>query len=261
MKISELKKEAIAKLSGKWGKAAGIYIVVTLLSFGLTLVPSLIPQQSVAFLINLLISIISFSFSYGLLASMIKLSRTEKVDLMDFVPLGLKNLFKIIKLYLLMILKLWLPILLYVGSAIAIGFSAYVMATGSVTTGLAYFIASCAILVVACILFIVKSLLYSLAFYLLYDNPNAKTKELLNKSAELMKGKRVKFVLTEFSFLGWLLLIVLASALSVAVLPVLTPILLLVGTTILSPYMTFTLINFYEHVAGINDVKAEAVSE
>ncbi len=259
MKISELKKDAIAKLSGKWGKAAGIYLVVTILSFALTLIPGFAGESTtVALILNLLISILSMGFSYGLLVSMLKLSRTEKVDIMDFVTIGLKNLVKIIKLYLLMILKLWLPILLYFVSAVLIGIAAYTVAAGE-SYGLVFLIVSCILLVVACILFILKSLLYSLQFYLLHDNPSATSKEILNKSAELMKGKRAKYILTEFSFLGWIFLVLIAGILSSAILPLLTPVLILAGTTILSPYMSFTLINFYEKAAGISDVKEEIV--
>ena len=93
----------------------------------------------------------------------------------------------------------------------------------------------------------------------MHDNPEATTNELLNKSAELMKGYRVKYILTEFSFFGWLLLVIVATLLSTAILPILAPFLVLAGTMILSPYMSFTLINFYEKVAGINDVKVENV--
>ncbi len=259
MKISELKKEALVKLSGKWGKAAGIYIVVTLISFGMALIPNVSTSAAVVFLLNLFISLVSFAFSYGLLASMIKLSRTEKVDLMDFVTIGLKNIWKIIKIYLVMILKLWLPILLYIVAAVLIGVSAYMLAA-SEANALIYMLASCILLIVSCILFIVKSLLYSLQFYLLYDNPNAKAGEILNKSAELMKGNRMKYLLTELSFLGWVILVVFASVLAAPILPILSPILMLVGTLILSPYMSFTLINFYEDVAGISDVQ-EVVAE
>ena len=260
MKISELKKEAIAKLSGKWGKAAGIYLLVTLLSFGLTFIPSLSGDAIAVLILNLLVSIISFAFSYGLLASMIKLSRTEKVDIMDFVTIGLKNIFKIIKIYLLMVLKLWLPILLYLVGGFLTGVAAYIAGTGN-PNGFIYLIGAFAFLFFACIYFIVRSLLYSLPFYLLYDNPNAKTNDLLNKSAEIMKGNRFKLVLTEFSFFGWALLIILVFILSAPIAPAISLILLLAGSIVLSPYVHFTMIRFYEHAAGINDVKAEIITE
>lgn len=258
MKITELKKDAIAKLSGKWGKAVGIYLVVTILSFVLTLIPSLAGAGFFAFILNLLISILSAIFTYGLLVSMIKLSRSEDVAIMDFVTIGLKNIVKIIKVYLLTIVKLWLPILLYLVGCFTLGVASVLIVTGE-TAALTLLIASLVVCLIASILFIVKSLLYSLSFYLMHDNPEATTNELLNKSAELMKGYRVKYILTEFSFLGWLLLVIVATLLSTAILPILAPFLVLAGTMILSPYMSFTLINFYEKVAGINDVKVENV--
>lgn len=259
MRISELKRDAISELSGKWGKAIGINFIVMLLTFGLTLIPSFAGEGIVAFLVNLLISLITFSFSYGVLASMIKLSRTEKVDLMDFVTIGLKNLVKVIKIYLLMLLKLWFPILLYI---VAVGILVYSMYASisnliSATLILGLLALSAILIIVSCILYVIKALLYSLVFYLLYDNPNATTKELLNKSAELMKGNRLKILLTELSFIGWIFLTLVAFVLVAIAVPLACPLVIIIASLVLSPYISFTLINFYERLAGISDVKVE----
>lgn len=258
MKISELKKDAIAKLSGKWGKAVGIYLIFALLSFGLSFVPSFAAEDSIlAFVLNVLMSLLMSAFSYGVLASMIKLSRTENVDLMDFVTVGLKNIVKVIKISLLTFLRLWLPILLYVISIGTLGYTIYAMSanTISTTTILGLLIGSIILTLVSFIMYYVQSLLYALSYYLLFDNPNAKTKELLNKSKELMSGKRPKYFLVGLSFFGWMLLMFAVTVLLAFVFPLACPLVVLISFLILMPYIDFSYINFYEDVAGISDVK------
>lgn len=259
MKISELKKDAIAKLSGKWVKAIGIYLVFTLLTFGLSFVPSFATDNTIlALILNILMSLLMSAFSYGVLASLLKLSRTEKVDLMDFVTVGLKNIVKVIKIILLTILKLWLPILLYIITIGILSYTIFAMSTNTIstTTVIWLILGSIILTLISLIVYYIQSLLYSLSYFLLFDNPNAKTKEILNKSKELMLGKRSKYFLVGLSFFGWILLMLILTILLAFVFPLACPLVVLISYLVLMPYIEFSYINFYENVAGISNVKS-----
>ena len=78
-------------------------------------------------------------------------------------------------------------------------------------------------------------------------------------TAELMKGKKLKFVGLVFSFFGWLLLCGLVGGFASAFNSVLGTIVTYAGSLLLTPYMTFSEIGFYEDVAGISDVAPTTV--
>lgn len=60
--------------------------------------------------------------------------------------------------------------------------------------------------IVATIWLYVKSLSYSLSMFILKDNNELSSKEIVEKSAELMKGNRWKFVWLSITFIGWIIL-------------------------------------------------------
>lgn len=80
-----------------------------------------------------------------------------------------------------------------------------------------------------------KGLYYALAQFIAYDNPNMTGKEIVQKSEELMKGNRGKLFILNLSFIGWAILASLTLG---------------IGMLWLLPYMTVTLVCFYEMLAG-----------
>jgi uncharacterized membrane protein len=80
---------------------------------------------------------------------------------------------------------------------------------------------------------IIKSLGYSMAFYIMYDNPEIKPLEALKKSQIMMKGYKGKLFLLQLSFIGWALLCVLTFG---------------VGYFWLYPYINLSMANFYENL-------------
>ena len=87
MTISELKKDAKSRLSGKLGKAVGINVIYFIISFILQLIGNKIETDSLKSVYLIIVAIITLPLSYGILASMIKLSRGENVT----VILSYKN--------------------------------------------------------------------------------------------------------------------------------------------------------------------------
>ena len=83
----------------------------------------------------------------------------------------------------------------------------------------------------------IKSLLYALSIYIAYDNPQLTAKESVRKSKSLMKGNRGSYFILGLSFIGWAILSILTLG---------------IGILWLFPYMTISLICFYEYLSNNN---------
>ena len=94
------------------------------------------------------------------------------------------------------------------------------------------------------IFFIRKVMLYALTFYVAVKNEGIEAKEAVLESERLMNGNRGRFFCLILSFIGWSILIGFVSAL-LALIPFLGTIASYVGTIILMPYMTFSILAFY----------------
>lgn len=80
---------------------------------------------------------------------------------------------------------------------------------------------------------IIKSLSYSMAFYVLADNPQMSAMEALNESKEIMKGHKWEFFVLNLSFILWILLGAITFGL---------------GFIYVMPYMRATTANFYNSI-------------
>lgn len=87
-----------------------------------------------------------------------------------------------------------------------------------------------------CIPGIVKMFAYSMAPYILADNPNMTARESLRASKELTKGKKGELFYIHLSFIGWMIL----SSITLGIL-------LLVWV---APYYNATLAAFYKEAKG-----------
>ena len=95
----------------------------------------------------------------------------------------------------------------------------------------------------------VKSLLYVLAYYIAVDNEDMTPKEIVEMSENLMKGNRGRYFCLMLSFIGWFLLIYLATVIiGFASLFILTSIVFNIGVAILTPYIIFASLSFYEQM-------------
>lgn len=248
MTISELKKEAKVKLTGKWVKAILITTVFLIIMGIIEVVNTLIDNNALKFIYSLVTMIINLPFSYGLTASLIKLSRDEEVGVLDFITLGLQTFKKIWNVFFSTLLRVLLPVILFFAS---ICFFAVTIAQ-SIISGESspLLILSIVLFIAAIIYYIVKLLSYQLTSYILYDNPDASGKEIVLKSAELMKGNKWKYIGLGLSFIGWYLLIYIAFGILMNINAILGSIVVFVGAILLSPYISISTINFYEDLAN-----------
>jgi uncharacterized membrane protein len=78
---------------------------------------------------------------------------------------------------------------------------------------------------------IVKSFSYSMAYFILKDNPNMSALDAITASRKMMNGYKGKLFCLYLSFIGWALLCVLTLG---------------IAYLWLSPYVTLSVANFYE---------------
>lgn len=92
---------------------------------------------------------------------------------------------------------------------------------------------------------IIAALRYSLAYFVLNDNPEMGAMEALRKSKELMQGQKGKLFLLYLSFIGWWFLSMFT---------------LFIGLLWLAPYMQVSLANFYEDVKNAHEQAPQAAA-
>jgi uncharacterized membrane protein len=80
---------------------------------------------------------------------------------------------------------------------------------------------------------IIKGISYSMAFFILYDNPDMKPRRALKESIRMMKGYKGKYLGISLSFIGWILLGIVTLG---------------IGYLWLYPYIYMTIANFYENL-------------
>lgn len=80
---------------------------------------------------------------------------------------------------------------------------------------------------------IVKSFAYSMAYYVLAENPELTAREALNKSKEIMNGHKMELFILQLSFIGWAILGALTFG---------------IGFIWIMPYISATTANFYNSI-------------
>lgn len=240
MTLSEMRVEARKSLAGKWGKAALLALVFSLIVGAISWILSLIPVVG-----SIAQFVIELPITYGFIVSMIKLKRGEEVGYVDFLTNGFKAFTKVWTIIGNTIIKMIIPIVLTVVCYILIGVGfGMLFAYSTASAGQALIIIGSIALIPVSIWATVKGLLYSLTLFLLYDNENMSGKDIVEESERLMKGNRVRFFFLPFTFLGWAILACLTLG---------------IGSLWLTPYMAVTTVVFYESLAGNKSTTEKAV--
>lgn len=247
MTSSQLRTEARESLKGKWGKAALMTLVYSIIVWVINFILSFIPGIG-----GIISAVISLPISYGFLVSFMKLKRNEEVNYVDFLSLGFTNFGKVWGVFGNMILKLIIPIVLVVIFVILMVFTgvgtAIDSSLNSYSTPFSGLLIISLIGYIASVLYLtVKGYLYTLAYYILYDNPDKTGKEIVEESERLMNGNRWSFFWLGLTFIGWSIL----SAFT-----------LYIGLLWLLPYVLVSYVAFYESLAGSkNDIEATPIQE
>ena len=231
MLASEIRANARRALQGKWGKGALIVLTYLLIMLAISWVLSLF-----SFIGQIIDFIIAVPISYGIITSFIKLKRGEEVTYTGFLSEGFSKFGRAWGVYGNTILKMIVPVILIIAFFMLNTYSfstSIILSSSSSSSGLTLF-ATIGI-VISIIYASVKSLLYSLTYYILYDNPNMTGKEIVEESERLMRGNRWNYVWLTLTFIGWTIL----SAFT-----------FYIGFFWLIPYISVSTVCFYETLAG-----------
>ena len=256
MKISELKKEAKVKLAGTFKLAISINLIHLLITLALTYLAQRF-DNIFALILIIVTSLITVALNYGLTASMLKLSRNEEVGVTDFIKIGFNNFKRAFFLSLSIFIRVLIPIVLIIFATTLPIVERFMVEPGQESSNILSIIASI-IIIGGLIYLFYKILAYSLSTYILIDNPEAKSKEVLKTSTTFMKGNKLKFIGLIFSFFGWLLLCGILSAIAQIAGEAFGTIVAYGTSLLLTPYIAFTEIGFYEDLIGST---TETVSE
>ncbi len=246
---SDFRAEARRKLTGKLGKAVCIVLAYFVIFFLIGFLEGLFPD-SMKGIFTIITTIIEIPISLGLIYVFLKLYKNEDVKAFDFLQFGFSNFGKSWGITFQIILKMLVPVILIIVSYVFI-------IIGAVSTSISYITYDLngnfvLLTVIGFILFIIsmiwaipKSYYYQLAYLIAIENPEMSSKDVVEKSSQLMTGNRGKLFCLQFSFIGWALLASFTFG---------------IGFLCLIPYIQFASIAFYKHVNGDNsdiEVKIE----
>ncbi len=238
---SDFRTEARRSLAGKWGKAALITLVYVLIFYVIDLIIGHVPEKAAA-VCSLLLYIIEIPLSFGLLISLYKLYKSEDVGYFSFISLGFDNFGKAWGITLHIALKCIVPIILIVISImIIVGSAVYNSATAITVNDVIStnfsggVILGFIILIISEIWLLVKAYYYALATIIAADDLAMPSKDAVNKSQELMTGKRGKLMILQLSFIGWALLSIFTFG---------------IGYLFLAPYIQFATFEFFKNANG-----------
>lgn len=259
MKFRDLHNEATSYLKNNFWKLLSIIILESFVVGIFSALANKFENPLIQLILQIAIYIISLPLSYGVIVSFMKASHNESFSLFDFFHDGMSSFKRVWAVFGRTIQKLILPLLLVilvsVGCSIAsifMNFSTninYDGESGSFVTPILRLVL--AILpIAASIYYIVKSLLYSLTSYILYDNPDLTGKEIVEESATMMKGNRSKF----FCYSMYIALLVVLITLIAISIPffayslsslILSLIIFIIGIFAILPYAFAIQIAFY----------------
>lgn len=199
---SELRKKAREALAEKWGKGACITLAYLLINFLISLLIGLFEDNSaISTILSIAEIVIAVPIAFGLAISFLKLKRNEDTSAFSFLEDGFSRFKKVWGITFHTIIRMILPIICVILSIILMSLLFFMTAKSWLFSllGVAIYIAS---IVYA----VSRGLLYSLVYYIAYDNPNLSSKECVLKSEELMTGNRGNLFLLQLSFIGWIIL-------------------------------------------------------
>lgn len=253
MNASDFRAEARSKMAGKWGKAALITFLYTLVFFVIGLIEGALPE-STELIFSILLFVIEIPLAFGMTIALLNLYNSEDVKATDFFSLGFKNFSKSWSVFFHMLLKLLLPIILIIvsvflmlisgGVAIA---SLFTGSNSSVAGNFAFLlILGFIIYIVAIIWAVVKSYYYALSYVVLADRPELSGKEAVEESKKLMTNNRGKLFGLQLSFIGWAILAACTLG---------------IGYFWLLPYIQFATFAFYKKLSENDNVVVETKVE
>lgn len=262
IKSSEIKKAALNKLD--WKKSllvSTLYVLATLalsyaLEFGLNLT---VHTPILYFAVNLIYLALFLPLSFGFISTMSKLYKSQKVVSTTIFNDAILNFSKSIAIFLRTILKMLLPSFIIIAAVIGILFLTVQnlpITTNSLSGYTLYIMLLYLVVLVGISL---SALPYVLSSYILADNKEMTSKEIIAQSAMLMENQKWNFVKLIFSFLGWFFILAIITVIAnMAINEFAANVLNSIGLILLMPYLITSIKVFYEEALDIKEVIVES---
>ena len=268
MKLSEIRQEARNDLKESWLKTAIISFIYLVIFFVISFIQTIFKNNDFIYILISIISLVlTIPLAAGLLYTLMKVKNKEEIKIFDFITIGFKNFAKFWKIALRMLLKVLPKFILTVIFAIIMvagyinlivsGFFLALAYDGVVfTNNIQFFLG---MLIVGLIGYIVmifvllpKFLSFALSYLISYDNNELSAKECIEKSTQLMQGKRWKLFCLYLTFIGWAFILAFIYAVFIQTTPytIIPTIILYIGTSFLLPYMVMSFIIFYKKISS-----------
>ena len=262
MHISEIKKDAKIKLTGNYIRCASssllYFIMISLITFFQEKVSFSIKNSVLLAIIEAIFLILSWILNYGIISNILDLVNIKTNSITDFINSTLKFGGKYIKIGLRILLKILLPLILFLFSVF------YWIGTAIANVNQINFLCfnkdllplAALIWIISGILLLYYILKYVLVAYIYHENLEMPDKDIVNKSNELMQGNKLKYILLLLSFLHWFLFGAIALLLLNIFIEAkyLTPFMVLFYS-IIRPYIVTSKSEFYTELSDIKEEK------
>lgn len=267
IKTNEIKKAALNNLD--WRKSFIISIIFVLanvaLSYALEYAINLtINIPILNFAVNIIYIALFIPLSFGFISAMSKLYKSERVSGTTIFNEAVLNFTKTIGIFVRTLIKILIPsfIIIFAGIGILFITTQNLPVTNENLSGYTLFISL--IYVAVLIGVAISTIPYALSSYILTDNKEMTSKEIVTRSADLMKNKKWNFIKLIISFLGWfIVLAVIVTIAKMAINEMISNIVNWIGMMLLMPYMVTSVRVFYEEISDTKEVlvKKEENSE
>lgn len=286
MSIKDLKRKARELLKGKWGISLISVFLYTIILKIFPLIIAELPSNMFTKILSIISSVILFIFTpvlaRGLTEVFYRIEKKEKVKIFDFVKYGLRSFKKFWKMTGLVIYKLsgyivitaiLFGILLFFDGTKMLEYGLEFLENGTVSATIteeSYVLVTTVVITVLIllmyVLMVVKNMKYIFTTFIALDNHNYSTKEIFNKSEEMMKGNRGKYFVLILSFLGWYLLFALITGAIITVLnkynlTLLSSFISGLEFVAITPYVKMSTMAMYEKMKNNKKIIKEKKSE
>lgn len=256
MKITDIKKDAKVRLIGKYPNAVLMFFINFVMIMAFSALYSLSDNFIVIISYFILLSFFIDSLYFGLTSSMMNITRNEDTTTTKFIDIALHKFLKIIKISLRLFLKLLPALICMMISSFGLRFS---ISAEGISNGY-IFVASCAIYVISLIWGMIKFISYSFTNYILHDNPDFSSNQILEESSRLLKNNIGKYILLNLSFILWYLLLfaILRIIVHFSNNKFLLSMVMYIGISFIAPYVTASNVVFYEDL--VEEKKSEPIA-
>ena len=218
--ISDLKEKAKKSLSGKYGDAIGVIIILFLISLfiGILLAPLKLSDEATNSLSNFIEFVVSCLLTFGVISFFLKLSRDEEVEInelwsktgMWYKFLGACAVLGIITslIAIVGVVAAFIPLGFMINGNIFSNLSTTIVWQDIINSNMIIPMGALTILIaiITTIILVIVSTRYQLVFYILLDNPDMGIVDAFRLSSKMMKGHIIDYLALQLSFLGWMIL-------------------------------------------------------